>query len=117
MLQRNITHFGQAQGTPNTTEPVEDILGYEGTNDSAKDILLGHIPEELSSISPCMTKILEKLGDGDGLGKINAEVTLSEFRSVISKWNEKTATSPSGRHLGHFNVLTNNKPVINHDNK
>ena len=30
LLERNITHFGQAQGYPFTTSPLYDKFGYDG---------------------------------------------------------------------------------------
>ena len=37
--------------------------------------------------------------------KISLEISREELRKGFKIWTEATATSPSGRHLGHYKVL------------
>ena len=37
--------------------------------------------------------------------ELEIEVTKEKMMDRYNKWNECTATSPLGRHLGHFNAL------------
>ena len=32
-------------------------------------------------------------------------MTFDEFKKAMRKWNDKTSTSPSVRHLGHYKCL------------
>ena len=36
---------------------------------------------------------------------VNIQITREDMMNKYKKWNEKTTTSPSGRHLGHFHAL------------
>eukprot|EP00957_Ditylum_brightwellii_P182984 13937245-Ditylum_brightwellii.AAC.1 len=40
-------------------------------------------------------------------GTIGEKATKEMWRGKVSKWQESTTTSPSGRHLGNFKVLAN----------
>jgi hypothetical protein len=78
------------------------------------------IPEELYDQLEYLTMTLKKLGDNNKLPKIDTEITFEEFIEGFSKWKEKTTTSPSGRHVGHYKLLNNlpiyedhNTPIIN----
>jgi hypothetical protein len=48
---------------------------------------------------------INKLSGGQII-EISDEITFEEFLSAINTWNEKTTTSPSGRHLGHYKLMT-----------
>jgi hypothetical protein len=71
-----------------------------------KLILDGHIPVELQNQPPHATLLLDHLSDMQKLSTINSGITFEEFVKGMIKWNERTTTSPSGQHLGHFKVLT-----------
>ena len=49
--------------------------------------------------------MLNKLNDGKQLPKISSTITQHEFIIGMRKWKERTSTSPSSRHLGHYRVL------------
>jgi hypothetical protein len=42
---------------------------------------------------------------GTAVANISSIISLMDFISAIKVWNEKTSTSPSGRHLGHYKLL------------
>jgi hypothetical protein len=42
---------------------------------------------------------------GAAAANISSSISLTDFISAIKAWNEKTSTSPSGRHLGHYKLL------------
>jgi hypothetical protein len=50
-------------------------------------------------------QFIEKLGTKIN-NKANGDITFEEFLSALQKWNKKTTTSPNGRHLGHYILLT-----------
>jgi hypothetical protein len=104
LINRNVNHFAQAEGTPFSTDPILKSLGYEGTNEVTDDIIDNNIiPEELQNHSKYVDMIFKKLGDGNKLPLLEEEITFEEFIAGFKKWKEKTTTSPSGRHLGHYN--------------
>jgi hypothetical protein len=48
---------------------------------------------------------------------MNSEITFEEFLKGLAKWIEKTTTSPSGRHLGHYKLLHKLNVWDEEDNK
>jgi hypothetical protein len=106
-LTRNINHFGQANDTPFCQQPLLAYLDYDGINDTSKRLILeGQIPVEIQQLSPHLDKLLEHLSDGNNLPTIESDLSYEEFVRGMKKWNERTTTSPSGRHLGHYKILT-----------
>jgi hypothetical protein len=49
--------------------------------------------------------ILQELSKGNKSPKFSNNITFDKFCNRINIWNEKTTTSPSGRHLGHYKIL------------
>jgi hypothetical protein len=49
--------------------------------------------------------LLRKPLQGAEQAHISSRITLSNFTTAIKVWSEKTSTSPSGRHLGHYKIL------------
>ena len=37
--------------------------------------------------------------------EISLEITHQDFRKAFRKWKERTSSSPSGRHLGHYKAI------------
>ena len=37
--------------------------------------------------------------------EMTEEITLEQFADRLKAWSERTSTSPSGRHLGHYKAL------------
>jgi Reverse transcriptase (RNA-dependent DNA polymerase) len=106
LLIRNIMHFGQADDTPFGISPLKDILEYEGTNIMSQQLINNRtIPDELNNQPEYVKQLLEKLSDGNNLPTIDKDIKFEEFCSGLLKWKERTTTSPSGRHLGHYKVL------------
>jgi hypothetical protein len=103
LLARNITHFGQAQGTLFATQRLQNLFGYCGVNQTAQKVLQGHrhVYSGLE-LSPGGTSLLNLLSNADNLSEISSSISLKTFTSAMRKWSERTSTSPSGRHLGHY---------------
>jgi len=106
LLQRSQTHFQQADGTPYTIEPIRSLLGPDGLTQFGKQIY-DRLPIDQSiPITPGTRLLLEH--QYNKVPKLrNVEHPL-EFESLMKgfrKWPERTATSPSGRHLGVYKSL------------
>ena len=76
LLQRNITHFGQSQGTPFTTTPIIEQLGYQGTTDNIDKINTINIQQITTPSTPSVTAILNHLNNGFNLSKISSIIRL-----------------------------------------
>lgn len=107
IFQRNIAHFGQAEGTPFTVNPLKDQLGYSGMSQTGIDLIdNGVLSPELDNSCLYTQAVLTRLGDTARATASNEEyMTLDNFTRAIKHWNEATSTSPSGKHLGHYMSL------------
>jgi hypothetical protein len=59
--------------------------------------------------------ILHYLSNQEKTPDIEDTITFQEFCKCLSKWNERTTTSPSGRHLGHYKILLRLKILNNYN--
>jgi hypothetical protein len=106
LLQRNVQHFGQAQGSAFTVGPLKNHFGYEGINDNSQNLIQGNdFYDLIDSVGPGEQRILRALNDGSNADTIDIGIPLLEFKKGFQKWRETTSTSPSGRHLGHYKAL------------
>jgi hypothetical protein len=102
LLERNRKHFGQAEGTPLTTPEITAQLSYDGSGPMAELILDGdYTSETIDEATRLFLKHLRRKTDR----LLRGRITTSEFVGKLKSWNEKTSTSPSGIHLGHYHVL------------
>ena len=58
-------------------------------------------PEEIDEITHLLITNLRKKTDT----VLNGIITTDQFVGKIKKWDERTSTSPSGLHLGHYHAL------------
>ena len=102
LMARNRKHFGQAHGTPLTHPDLIAEVRYDGTGVTADMILEGEYEaEDLDEASRLFLRHMQRRTDT----VLPAEITKEEFLEKIKNWPEKTTTSPSGIHLGHYQVL------------
>jgi hypothetical protein len=106
LLNRNIKHFGQAEGSFFTRANVLELFDYEGTSSHVTNLIQGTFdPTHFPSTTKSASCLLQTLGNAKNLKPFDNVITFSEFKQAFSKWNEGTSTSPSGRHLGHYKCL------------
>jgi hypothetical protein len=106
LLERNIKHFGQADGTLFTTDYFKSDFTYEGVSSSVNRLLAGDYTfSNDKDFTSGARHLLHKLGDGNRLSSLTDGVSYKEFIQGLSRWSEGTSTSPSGRHLGHYRCL------------
>ena len=99
---RNQLHFGQADGTPFATPKMKEQLDFMASTKTAELILDGtYEPDDITSAAAALADHLRKAP----VPEIEAEVSEEAFRGKLKSWPEKTTTSPSGLHLGHWKAL------------
>ena len=99
---RNRLHFGQAKGTPRTDASFTREVGWMASTDSAELILNGdYTSDELTDLQALLLKHCQS----PKLDAISLQITEEQFISKFKSWNERTSTSPSGLHLGHYKAL------------
>lgn len=110
MLLRNKVHFHQAEGTPMTTRHWRNMLDWAAESETAKQITAGTFGTtglqrtHEAVIQECKCPLSEPL--------ISYQLTSDTFRDRVKHWRESTATSPSGRHLGHYRSLATSLAAI-----
>ena len=105
LLQRNQTHFGQADGLFPTRPPFCEWIDWGASTHVADLILEGQWnTEELDSVSQ---DVLRHMQARTNLDEIKDTITIEEWTEKIRTWPEKTSTSPSGFHLSHSKALVN----------
>ncbi len=100
----NSDHFSQAKNTPFMTAPLAEMCGYDGLTLFADKVLDGSA--DLSSFPPHQKDILHEMRQQTEEPMPFVDLTDEDLLQGIKKWPEKTSTSPSGRHLGHYKALS-----------
>ena len=104
LMLRNYQHFGQAHGTPFTIPPLSEWVDWTATSPASEAILIGTFTTDIG-ISDICKRLLHHCQNRTGNDTIPALLTEEEFRGKLRVWNERTTTSPSGRHLGRYKAL------------
>jgi hypothetical protein len=108
LLQRNATHFRQANDTPFGANPRGQDLGYLGTSASAKSILEGTYNFEMDNLTPEARAYIKELQYHPTVatgGWVDTNLTTDDIKQTFGAWRESTSTSPSGRHLSHYKTI------------
>ena len=90
LLDRNHTHFGQAEGTPPTDPALQDLLDH-GYSDYSDKILEG--TADIENVPCPQLKRLFQYLSTNNLPPISCKVTAEDLIEGYSKWNERTSTS------------------------
>jgi hypothetical protein len=103
LLLQNCKHFGQAQGTLFTEPPFSTQIDWEASSCQAELILNGDYDSfELDDLTELLINHCRNVIP---LDKLPATIREAEFISRFKTRNERTSTSPSGLHLGHYKAL------------
>ena len=111
LLDRNKNHFHQAAETPFGHGILHDLVGYSGLNEAATEIVNGTFldNQDVPDLLPETRQMIVELAMPDQIKSLRSpiptEITAADFISGFKKWKERTATSPSGRHLGHYKAI------------
>jgi hypothetical protein len=103
ILQRNIRHFRQTEFTPLATLEVIRKIGFGADTDRADQILAGI--EDPADITDGKGSRYLLTSMRRHLQELKIEITTEKMLNKYKRWKERTSTSPSGRHLGHFHAL------------
>ncbi len=101
-------HFAQADKTPFTISPLDNLIGKHGTSQKAMDIMDGLVDIDSLSALDATRKVLQQMERPPTLKNVPpicTKVTVDDVAACYRNWSEGTSTSPSGRHLGHARAL------------
>jgi hypothetical protein len=101
-------HFKQAANTPFVTGPIAAQFGPFADNDYCDAILNGTIDLEAVADTTEVQDLLHGMRYPDPLHpptSINTQITTESFSNAMAHTRERTSSSPSGRHYGHYRAL------------
>lgn len=102
IFQRNRKHFGQAQGTPFTLQPLKSLVDFGASGKTSDYILTGDFThEDLDDITHLVLKQMKAAATANTL---SPEITMTNFIDKLKHWRESTYTNQK-RHLGHYLAL------------
>jgi hypothetical protein len=104
ILQQNIRHFRQAEFTPLASPEVIDKIGF-GADTTRAEQLLDEEDKDPTDITEDEWSRYLLTSMQRHSKEIKVEITGEKMMNKYRRWKERTSTSPSGRHLGHFHAL------------
>lgn len=103
ILRCNICHFKQGGNTPLAGKDVIDSIGFGATTSTTDDILKGTADIDAITDDPTSKQLFQIFQTSKPELKIM--ITQEKMTDRYKKWNERTAASPSGRHVGYYHAL------------
>ncbi|OEU17034.1 hypothetical protein FRACYDRAFT_239635 [Fragilariopsis cylindrus CCMP1102] len=103
ILQRNIRHFRQAEFTPLATPEVINKIGFGADTKRAEQLLDG--TDDPTDITDDEWSRFLLTSMKRNSNELEIEITAEKMMNKYTRWKERTSTSPSGRHLGHYHAL------------
>lgn len=106
----NTKQYNQASNTPFASEYLAHNIGMNLEGPAVPDILGGTFHFDPSiKLLPETKRIITTLGTPPkgGISHFPTLITLEEFQSTYSLVKERTSSSLSGRHVGHYKAATN----------
>jgi hypothetical protein len=81
-------------------------LGYEGVNEVCESFTQGKAkPNTNNTMTPIVQQMINNFYESPKSSDLPSKINFEEFCGALEKGNERTTTSPSGRHLGHYKIL------------
>jgi hypothetical protein len=113
LLRYNHEWFQQASDTPFGHGELYNMLGYSGLTEEAHAVAEGDCVAHLGiPMSKEVQLFLEECSRPDHVPSVETVITTKDFVDSIKAWKEKTSTSPSGRHLGHYRTAILDKDLV-----
>jgi hypothetical protein len=110
ICEANSRQYHQADATPFGKEPLRSYYGYTANTTEAHDLIRGTMPStavssllmrETVAILQTLSNIPQTLRE-----PVSNIVTESQFPALYHIMEEKTSSSPSGRHVRHYKAAT-----------
>lgn len=105
----NARQYHQAHDTPFGKEPLKSYFGYRGDTKGAEQLIEGQLPdpEIMQQLMPETQSILHYLArfpKQEQKVPTSPTIMVDHFQRLYARMDERTSSSPSGRHLGHYKV-------------
>ena len=101
IMENNSKRFHLTDSTPFMTEPLVSEVGFLANTPFVRSILAGDFKED-HRLDKHTNDFLRFLGNHASLNPISHEVSTTDFQQYWRKAKERTSSSISGRHFGHY---------------
>jgi hypothetical protein len=108
LLQYNRDSFRAASASPCGHGIIHDALTFSSLSPASEALLAGTVPDEWVDQDNYLREFRASFvipTQVQSHGDINSEITGKDVLRGFRGWKERTSTSPSGRHLGHYKAL------------
>jgi hypothetical protein len=115
LLKYNRQSFRAAAISPCGHGLIQDKLTYSSLSTAAASLLSGTVPYQWYRQDETLREFLTSFSIPDNVkGKkpISTEITAKDVEKGFRTWKETTSTSPSGRHLGHYKAIIQEKSLL-----
>jgi hypothetical protein len=98
--------FCQAHETPFGHGELFDFVGFDGLTEQADAFIRGECSSHMGiSMNRELQVFLEECKRPSNVPEISAIISPEDFKKCVKRWKETMSTSPSGRHLGHYQTV------------
>ena len=115
LLRFNRNHFRAASAFPCGQGIIQEKVTFISLSQPAKDLLNGLIPQEWYGNDELLQEFLSSFAKPESINTmdpISTHITEEDVKFGFGKWEESTSTSPSGRHLGHYKAIIQDKHCL-----
>ncbi len=109
VCQANAAQYHQAHDTPFGSDPLLSYFGPNANGRGADDLVTGkdipeHIQVSLLPETKALLSIVQRITPSPN-GALEKNVTKERFQALYNALYERTSSSPSGRHIGHYKAV------------
>ena len=103
LLEHFGRHFSQAHTTPCPQPPLDKLIGFTGEGPLVAQLKKGTADVNSVPVDGFTKDVLKEMQwNKQCPPKISEDITWEDVRHGFKIWNERTSTSPLGRHLGKY---------------
>lgn len=110
IMENNTTKFRLTENTPPMQDPLLSDLGYLADTDAAEQILAGtyECPEGVDEYTRDFLQCLQRPSQIEQDASIDTSISRSDFQDFWKNAKERTSSSMSGLHYGHYKAVIEN---------
>jgi hypothetical protein len=115
LLEFNRESFRAAAKSPCGHGVIHDALTFSSLSEESKALLRGVVPSTWVGDDTLLQEFLASFQTPQTVldaEPINIELSSEDISYGFKTWAESTATSPSGRHLGHYKALIQDPSLL-----
>jgi hypothetical protein len=115
LLTYNRCSFRAASESPCGHGVIHDALTFSSLSPTSLKLLHGEIPNNWGGDDAALQEFLASFAIPECVRRtppIEFEISEDNVENGFRKWPESTSTSPSGRHLGHYKAIIQNRDLL-----